>query len=600
MPSGAGRAPVLGSLKTGYDDNPQPYLEVVPDSPMYAQALKDARARLVEYHQGVRYPYCQDVLGPDIYDPFVPVNAPEYVYHPNPNEYQLSYIETPPEDPAHPGRLVQPRIGVPLHAHWINYDPTEPPPPWTPRRTRWREILVDHQPDTELPVGTKSPEELEATGIDANIEAAAKFRRDRANVASALAQAQLTDALRAYATTERPFGLWKEKPDCGQKLAAQKRVSALGADQRPLWLDEVKPDPNAFVYMMSPGASIYRHVCINCHGPNADGKGIQVDLLAAASEGEARPANFRSGLFGPPEMPLANILSTFSVPQVGDMKTADMWASRYMAWMALGGTLKRIPQDIIHLVAATPVLGEKRQNLNQLPGATDPTGNMLNLAKALCSLVLPAPDDTLSVFLYNSSLSAPTYPPYNQANSPFVSSTYDREMWLHLCSDFSPQVVRVYGSQAAPGAKPGQIDLIALFYAVDPTDPTNAAKSYPANAPVWDHLRTVQTGITSTNFYPACLDPTVKPEWLPSDANIPTCKPEFLANGRLMWRRQGMGWRFPSDDAQSLPTNPDVQTWEFRGAVAAGMSVFSYLEKRVTDQSMAKLSPYYDQCELLP
>ena len=61
-----------------------------------------------------------------------------------------------------------------------------------------------------------------------------------------------------------------------------------------------------------------------------------------------------------------------------------------------------------------------------------------------------------------------------------------------------------------------------------------------------------------------------------------------------------MGWRFPSDDAQSLPTNPDVQTWEFRGAVAAGMSVFSYLEKRVTDQSMAKLSPYYDQCELLP
>jgi len=36
------------------------------------------------------------------------------------------------------------------------------------------------------------------------------------------------------------------------------------------------------------------------------------------------------------------------------------------------------------------------------------------------------------------------------------------------------------------------------------------------------------------------------------------------------------------------------------GAVAAGMSVFSYLEKRVTDQSMAKLSPYYDQCELLP
>ena len=261
----------------------------------------------------------------------------------------------------------------------------------------------------------------------------------------------MTDALRSYATTEQPFGLWKDKPECAQKLASQKTVSGLASDQRPLWLDEVNPDPSARIYMMSPGASIYRHVCINCHGPNADGKGLQVDLLAASSEGEARPANFRSACSDLANLPLSNIRATFDVAQTGDMRVADLWASRYMAWMALGGTLKRIPQDIIHLVAATPVLGQVRDNLSQLPGATDPTGNMLNLAKALCSLVLPAPDDLLAVFIYNSALTSPTYPPYNQDHSPLVASTYDREMWLHLCSDFSPQVVQ--GLRIASGAR---------------------------------------------------------------------------------------------------------------------------------------------------
>ena len=106
LPTGRRRSPpVFGSLKTGYDDNPQPYVEVPPDSPLYAQALKDARARMVEYHQSVRYQYCQDVISPDIYDPFVPVVAPEYPYHPDPYQYQLTNIlEEPPRDPMHQDR----------------------------------------------------------------------------------------------------------------------------------------------------------------------------------------------------------------------------------------------------------------------------------------------------------------------------------------------------------------------------------------------------------------------------------------------------------------------------------------------------------------
>ena len=141
---------------------------------------------MVEYHEGVRYQYCQDVLSPDIYDPFVPVVHPEYTYHPDPYEYQTSADpETPPLDPMHPDRYVQPRIGVPYHAHWINYDPTEPPPPWVPRRTDWKEILVGGMADTGVPIGMKSPEQLEADGNQPDADA---FRRRRAYVARALGE----------------------------------------------------------------------------------------------------------------------------------------------------------------------------------------------------------------------------------------------------------------------------------------------------------------------------------------------------------------------------------------------------------------------------
>ena len=44
----------------------------------------------------------------------------------------------------------------------------------------------------------------------------------------------------------------------------------------------------------------------------------------------------------------------------------------------------------------------------------------------------------------------------------------------------------------------------------------------------------------------------------------------------------------------------NIQIWVLRGAIASGMSVFSYLEQRMSDPTMAKLPPYYDQCELLP
>ena len=166
--------------------------------------------------------------------------------------------------------------------------------------------------------------------------------------------------MQAYALKELPYGLWQPKPECQQKLASQPLVSSFTGAGRPGMDGHVQGRPPARrVYMGSPGAMLYRHICFNCHGPKADGRGLQADALSSSSDGDARPANFREGLFGPSTSPGANMLMTYGTvgTVMPDMNVALSWASRYMAWMTLGGTLKIIPQDIIHLVEATKVFG---------------------------------------------------------------------------------------------------------------------------------------------------------------------------------------------------------------------------------------------------
>ena len=592
LPTKSGRAPVLGSLDTGYDDNPQPYMEVRPDSDVYAQALADARARLVEYHDSVRYQYCQDVLSPDIYDPFVATNPKyPYPYHPNPYQYQLTYVENPPDDPHHPDRYVQPRIGVPFHAHWIDNDPSEPAGDWTPRRTRWKEIFVDGQRDTELPVGA-TPLEILEMGTEDDVIQAAKFRRDRELLAETLTKTQLTDDLFRYATTEVPFGRWKVKPECEQKLASRRKISDPEfMASPPDWFSVVKPAANTPVYMLSPGGAVYRHICINCHGPNADGRGLQVDLLAASSEGEARPANFKQGLFGPSSNPLSNLHKAFDFTASGDDALAELWAPRYMAWMALGGTLKRIPQDIIQLVANTPTLGIPRPGLSNLPGANDATGNMLNLAKGLCADILPSPIDGVPSFERARDYPpSEGYPPFNSRQTHLIQDNYDKQMWAHLCSDFSPQVIRVYARQTGSIG----VVLVAFYYAQDPLNRVEPGKtySYPPKAPVLDHRGDLQPSVDRSNLYPACMDASAAI----TGTRMPLCPPEFLRDGTVLWK--GVNQQY--DPASYALYERNVEAWKLRGGIATGMAVFSYLKSRLTDPAQSRLPPYYDQCELLP
>ena len=307
-----------------YDSRPQPYQEVKPDDPRYPMALAAAQARLAEYHDGVRYDYCEDVLSPDIFDPVRTAGRQRRTVH---RRIASCSAAQPPLDPTRPGEYVQPPIGVPYHSHFFAYDPTDPPPPWSPRRPEWQSILVDRMIDLSPPAGrsTLTPEETHARKVlvDAINDADADTR--------AAGVCDDRDPVRTLAAESR---------GATSSLPSRRPAISPGPRGRPGWTRSTLP-ADAPVYMAAPGAMLYAHICVNCHGPNVDGKGLQADALAASSEGEARPANFREGLFGPssrsgrePAVDLWRRRAT-----VGHV--ALPWASRYMAWMALGGTLKR-------------------------------------------------------------------------------------------------------------------------------------------------------------------------------------------------------------------------------------------------------------------
>ena len=147
---------------------------------------------------------------------------------------------------------------------------------------------------------------------------------------------------------------------------------------------------------------------------------------------------------------------------------------------------------------------------------------------------------------------------------------------MHLCNDFSPQIVRVYGqvNSQSPG-----LTLVSMYY----------ASGYPADKPVLDHERKQQMGVQPANLYPACLDTTLAPP----RSDIPTCDTDFLKNGKPLWRQV-------RSEAEMARYADNIELWKLRGGIATGMAVFSYMRQRVSDPSQSRLPPYFDQCELLP
>ena len=149
-----------------YDNSEQPYRELSPTDPEYGSAQSAAAARLDEYKHGIRYNYCEEILGTDIFDPILSYdydalpyesrvgrNRP---YHPDPNRFGFNGI--PPGDPTDQRLHVQPAIGVPYHSHWFNYDSTDAVGDWAPRRgDAWKPVLLDGKADQTLPAGAATP-----------------------------------------------------------------------------------------------------------------------------------------------------------------------------------------------------------------------------------------------------------------------------------------------------------------------------------------------------------------------------------------------------------------------------------------------------------
>jgi hypothetical protein len=128
-----------------------------------------------------------------------------------------------------------------------------------------------------------------------------------------------------------------------------------------------------------------------------------------------------------------------------------------------------------------------------------------------------------------------------------------------------------------------EVQLVAFYY----------GDGYPAGAPVLDHNQTVQNGITAGNYYPACLKKPTNPEVAAALANkpirtvmhMPDCPEALFSNGKLMWEAGNIVEEY--DD--------NVNRWELRGAIAAGMSVFSHLQSGAQEHA----GPYYNECQLL-
>ena len=235
---------------------------------------------------------------------------------------------------------------------------------------------------------------------------------------------------------------------------------------------------------------------------------------------------------------------------------------------------------------------------------------MLNLAKGLCAATLPdRSDPSLGLLpgVFDGGKLSGDYVPLTAKQAPFIRTNGDWEMWMNLCSVFNRPVVRIYGvKKLGSDDSSAQGYLKAIYYADDGS--ANPPYRFPADAPVWDHNMQSQVGLSPNNYYPACFqDPTALlpgegPIDLPGagalasflDAfQMPRCPKEFLAHADLvMWQDR------PSSDVNVATQTDNMREWALQGAINAGMSVYSYLQK--ADLSHNTIQPYYNECQRLP
>jgi len=553
------------------DLSPQPYLEVPRNDKRFSEAQSLAEARLRAYRQEVKLPASGSASPLD----FWPCDADIF----DPNVLKDSMKNPVPVDKLVGGL---PLDNVPNSGHWVIQDATLVPGDWSPRRADWQAVLQNKQYGD----GTTDHEKL---------------------VVGVLQNVTLSDNLQYFAYKKRPMTLWKKKANCN--FSGEPTV-AFYASNPPLWMASMvhsdTADTTQPVYRLSPGEYVNNLVCAHCHGPKGDATGREANTLLEMTGGYARVTNFLQGI-----SIASNRAKVFGGLSSG---SAEDWASRYFAWMGLGGTRTAIPGSIISLVATNDSMGQKRGNYVPPKDA-----NMLSAPEDFCRWTLPL-NKTFGdggIAVYHTSLPMDNVAKLNPDGSPLIRVNGDQELWLQLCGIDNPHPVR---------AMHLELQDHGWVWIYKPDGSLYSASDFPKTAPVMDHKGGVSIGIQNANLSPWCLRQPATDEgkaaaeqWRqahPIDKNTlvpycPTCRDcregepcatvgDICKSGTLPYivpftSDLDTHSKLPGDKPLSLA---ELDKWAIRGAVNAGLVAFEHF-KTVAESASVTTTPGYDECEKL-
>lgn len=555
----------------------QPWAEVFPHEQGYQEAVAAAAQRISDYQdpeqnkRSSNSDRCQEIEQGTILDEFVTNGLRQ--------------------EPLSNGESAS---NIPYSSHYTLYDFTEPPMPWMPRRWDWAQVLG----------ATKDPQDC---GLEINPkkrEACEKKQQLRAQLRKSTIEPGLID----LALTPVPLAYWQPKAQC--HFGDKELLSAIEpADRRPwMTLDPLGLKEEAPIYRQSPGQTLFKTICANCHGARGDSDGIMALQLNELTGGRSRVANFRSGMLGPQDQWGENIRRVFG-PLEGESQ-AQTWAARYFAWMALGGTKSEIHSAILNIANDTGIAGYTRKGLDRLSDA-----NMLSLAQQLCRSILPG-DERRRLEFFIKPAKKGSFPSFTlrDPKSPNQGVPLTRrngkwngegQMWLSLCSYKNPAPVRVlYPSPNTSGLmfvwtpenfKSIGTDTSKKFTGIFEATPTTMLpRTSLRGHPVGDRHELIHPSLTSSNTMPWCIAPVTQDaqtkraleDWTQSMA------PFFAGNPPPLCPRELFG-----DDGRPLApaTTQDIDAWINQGSINAGFSVFVYLQAML--EGTQPLSPEYDRCE---
>ncbi len=565
------------------DGTLQPYVEVPPGDPRYSAAESAATQRLLMSHQANA-----NTALPPVVDPYLPYNDlgdttdildPDVVLNP-------TCHPTPSAGINATDTTIPPEVPYIDHPHWVVTDLSQTPG-YTPRRADWANLLVG--------VGAGGPAEVPASPASCNADSTdvENAFNDQVNVISLCQTATLDADFTTFASTPLPMGLWVQKPGCdfsSQHTVGDYPPGAPGTH----WMTTSSPPPapDAPVYEEPAGAEVFKMICINCHGPRADGNGFIAQNLANLTGGLARVADFHDGFFGPASSPGDNRHAAFGA-QVLPAGADDDWtgvtdddrAARYMAWMALGGTEVIIPSDVLQIVGVTPVLGVPRDL-----GTT--SANMLASAKALCASLLGG--QTQAQFAQGQG-----YLDQPSLNSLLIPSNGDAQLWLRMCTISNPSPVHVIQWNDGHPNLPATSDNGTITFSGLGFSRFVTPEYYAANATtVGDENGGVISlsgpasdgGLASDDWpeWPWCIDASGATPAPP--AGLPLCPPAVSQLVRTC------GAAYPESVAGCLD-EAGANRWAVRGAMNAGFSAYLYIKSLET---LANPPPDFTQCDLLP